>query len=229
MSKWERRGGGQAATVIAWIWARTVKCPNPVCGCEMPLAGSFVLSKKAGHEAYIQPVIDKGSIRYEVKYGKNAPEAPKTARGKFRCICCGEPVQSEYIKAEGKKKQIGATLLAIVAEESKGRLYLSANFEQSQVAQCGPPPWTPEGELIGKSADQLPLYGFNKFSELFTNRQLTALTTFSDLVAESQKKRRQTPKRLDSRTTKFPLLTEVPAQWHTDRPWGYIWRSLLIK
>jgi len=49
--------GGGEATVIAWIWARTVKCPNPACGCEMPLASSFVLSKKKGKEAYIQPII----------------------------------------------------------------------------------------------------------------------------------------------------------------------------
>lgn len=80
---------GQEHTVIAWIWARTVKCPNPACGCEMPLASSFELSKKKGKEAYIQPVIEGNKIRYEVEYGKNAPEAPKTGRGQFKCICRG--------------------------------------------------------------------------------------------------------------------------------------------
>jgi putative DNA methylase len=91
---------GQEHTVIAWIWARTVKCPNPACGCEMPLASSFELSKKKGKEAYIQPIIESNKIRYEVKYGKNAPEPPKIAKGKFKCIVCGEATPSPHIKSE---------------------------------------------------------------------------------------------------------------------------------
>ena len=107
---------GQEHTVIAWIWARTVKCPNPACGCEMPLASSFELSKKKGKEAYIQPVVEGNNIRYEVKYGKGAPEPPKTARGKFRCICCDSPVDLTYIREESKQKRMRQTLLAVVAE-----------------------------------------------------------------------------------------------------------------
>lgn len=177
---------GEERTVIAWIWARTVKCPNPVCGCEMPLANSFVLSKKKGREAYVQPVIEGKKIRYIVKYGKNASESPKIGRAKFRCICCNSPVDSSYIKAEGVAKRIGAQLMAIVAEGDRKRLYISPSDEHIKVADCGEPEWKPEGELFGKAADQLPLYGYTSFTELFTNRQLIALTTFSDLVAEAQ-------------------------------------------
>ncbi|HHU76256.1 MAG TPA: DUF1156 domain-containing protein, partial [Firmicutes bacterium] len=179
---------GQERTVIAWIWARTVKCPNPACGCEMPLASSFVLSKKKGREAYIQPVIEGKKIRYEIKYGKNAPDPPKVGRGaKFRCIYCNSPVDGSYVKAEGVAKRMGAQLMAIVAEGDRRRIYLSPDDEHIKVADCAEPKWKPEGEMFGKAADQLPLYGYTDFAELFTNRQLTALTTFSDLVAEAKK------------------------------------------
>lgn len=179
---------GQVHTVIAWIWARTVKCPNPACGCEMPLANSFELSKKKGKEAYIQPIIEGTNIRYEVKYGKNAPQPPKTARGKFKCICCGEPVRGDYIKAEGKAKRIGNVLMAIIGDSTNGRVYITPTADQTRAADCPKPDSIPDAILNGKAADQLPLYGYITFSELYTNRQLMALSTFSDLVAEAQQK-----------------------------------------
>ena len=187
----QAQGGGEA-TVIAWIWARTVKCPNPACGCEMPLASSFVLSKKNGKEAYISPDIsDKNHIRYIVKTdGKNAPEPPKTARGaKFKCICCGEPTSDSYIKQEGLAHRMGASLMAVVAEGKKGRIYLSPDSEQIHAAIVNAPNDVPSGALAGdKRAIWCPLYGLTEISDLFTNRQLTALTTFSALVGEAQKK-----------------------------------------
>jgi putative DNA methylase len=178
---------GRAHAVIAWIWTRTVMCPNPACGCEMPLANSFELSKKKGKEAYIHPVIEGKKIRYEVKYGKGAQEPPKTGRGHFKCICCGEPVQGNYIKAEGVANRIGYQLIAIVGEGKGERLYFSANTEHINAAEISPPQWYPDGELFGKAADQLPLYGYKTFKDLFTNRQLVTLMTLSDLVDEAQK------------------------------------------
>lgn len=180
--------GGGEATVIAWIWTRTVKCPNPACGCEMPLASSFVISKKMGREAFIQPSIKGNKIRYEVKYGKEAPLPPKSGRGQFRCICCNSPVEGAYIKEEGQAKRIGTALMAIVADSGCGRLYLSPNDEHMRIANCGEPEWKPDGEMYGKSADQLPLYGYDSFSTLFTDRQLVAITTFCDLITKAQER-----------------------------------------
>lgn len=179
---------GKEHTVIAWIWARTVKCPNPACGCEMPLASSFELSKKKSKEAYISPVIEGKRIRYEVKYGKGAPEPPKTGRGQFKCICCGEATKGEYVRAEFTAKREGAQLMAIVAEGTGGRLYISPNAEHIAVADCPPPEWKPEAEMNTKCTDLISGrgYGFTHWHELFTNRQLTALTTFSDLVSQAQ-------------------------------------------
>jgi putative DNA methylase len=183
----KEQGGGEA-TVIAWIWARTVKCPNPACGCEMPLANSFVLSKKKGKEAYVQPIIRSNEIRYEVKYGKGAPEPPKTGRGQFKCICCGEAVKSEHIHVEFQAKRSGTQLMAIVADGNDGRFFISPNVEHEMVADCELPEWKPEAEMNKDCTDLVSGrgYGFTYWYELFTKRQLVALSIFSDLVNEAK-------------------------------------------
>lgn len=187
------QGGGEA-TVIAWIWARTVKCPNPACGCEMPLASSFVLSKKNGKEAWIEPQFDYEAkkITYKVQLGKGKiPEAPKTARGaKFKCIMCSETTTDDYIKQESVNGRMGSVLMGIVAEGKHGRLYVSPTEEHVLTAQCS----KPEGEYPEQRLPYDPRniwcvnYGLDTYDKLFTNRQLTALTTFSELVSEAQAK-----------------------------------------
>lgn len=188
-----KQGGGEAA-VIAWIWARMVKCPNPACGCEMPLVSSFVLSKKKGKEAWISPKFDYETkkITYEVRTGiGKVPEAPKTGRGaKFKCIMCGETTTDEYIKNESVAGKMGATLIGIVTEGKNGRLYVSPTEEHILTAQCQ----SPDGEYPEQALPYDPRniwcvnYGLDTYDKLFTPRQLTALTTFSALVAEAQKK-----------------------------------------
>lgn len=117
---------GGEATVIAWIWARTVKCPNPACECEMPLASSFVLSKKKGHEAWIEPIIQNKIIRYRVHYGKCPKEKQSIKLNKgasFKCINCGAVTEKNYIHDEFIAHRNGTQLMAIVAEGKKGRIY----------------------------------------------------------------------------------------------------------
>lgn len=184
----KEQGGGEA-TVIAWIWARTVKCPNPACGCEMPLASSFVLSKKKGKEAWIKPIIEGDKITYTVCHGKIEDESPKVGRGNFKCIKCGGILPKDYTKQEGKANRMGATLLAIVAEGRNGRIYLSPNDAQRLAAECPLPDDYPTGEMTKHfTGGSCVPYGLDEFHKLFTNRQLTALTTFSGLVAEAQAK-----------------------------------------
>lgn len=188
----EEQGGGEA-TVIAWIWARTVKCPNPACGCEMPLASNFVLSKKKGKEAWVKPEVDHEHkrITYHVKNaGGEPPEAPKTARGaKFKCIMCSAAATPEYIKSEASADRMGACLMAIVAEGKKERIYLSPDSIQTAVANIPKPEDYPIGKLgDDRRAIWTPLYGLDTFDKLFTNRQLTALITFSGMVIEAQKR-----------------------------------------
>lgn len=175
--------------VIAWIWTRTVKCPNPACGCEMPLASSFQLSKRKGREAYIDPSFDYANkkIIYRVKNdNKKPPETGKTSRGaKFKCIMCGESTTDDYIKNAGITNQMGSRLMAIVAEGKNGRVYLSPTAEQEQISRVELPDNYPEGCLTNDTrALWCSLYGLHDFYQLFTNRQLTALTTFSDGIRD---------------------------------------------
>jgi putative DNA methylase len=181
---------GEEHAVIAWIWTRTVKCPNPACGCEMPLASSFVLSKKKGNETYIQPVIEGKNISYEVKYGTNELESPKGSRASmFRCIICHEPATLEYVKQEAKYHRMSSSLMAIVAEGNSGRLYVSPTDKHIMIGKVVKPDNYPTQELAKDKRDiKSQLYGLDTFDKLFTNRQLTALTTFSDLICMAQEK-----------------------------------------
>jgi putative DNA methylase len=187
--------GSSEATVIAWLWARTVKCPNPACGCQMPLVRSFQLSTKKGKEAWVEPVIDNNQnppvINFEVKTGNGkAPEPPKTARGaNFRCLACEQPVNDKHIKAEGKAGRMDAKLMAIVAEGKKGRIYLSPTPEHEEISKTAQPTWYPDGQISDDRRSMFtPLYGLTHFHHLFTSRQLFALTTFSNLVKEVREK-----------------------------------------
>ena len=182
---------GQELTVIAWLWTRTVKCPNPACGCQMPLTSSFVLSKKKGNEAYVQPIIEGTNIRYEVRKGTDAPDPPKTGRGQFCCICCGEPVKADYVRNEFQAKQNGSQLMAIVCEGSKGRVYLTPDREQINLVEdeAVKPEWLPEAEMNQNCTNLISGrgYGYTHWHELFTNRQLNMLTTLSNLIPKTIK------------------------------------------
>lgn len=181
--------GGGEATVIAWIWARTVKCPNPACGCEMPLVHSFILSKKKGKEAWIEPLFENGKTAYAVHHeGKPALEGTINRKGAV-CAFCNTPVDFPYIRSEGKKGRISSNLCAVVAEGQSGRIYISPDDEQRIIANVDKPTEIPEAALPKNPRDfKTPNYGMTDYSDLFTNRQLTALTTFSSLVAEAQTK-----------------------------------------
>ena len=187
-----REQGGGEATVIACIWARTVKCPNPACGCEMPLASSFVLSKKKGKEAWVKPIPNGKRVRFEVQNGKcpKEYESYKTGRGAtFKCSCCGEVTSDEYVKQEGKEGRIGSQLMAVVAEGKHGRIYCSPSDEHIFAAQIEKPENAPTGMLPDNPRwFSPPAFGMDHYDDLFTPRQLTALTTFSALVAEAQQK-----------------------------------------
>ena len=186
---------GQQLTVIAWLWARTVKSPNPAFKhVDVPLASTFMLSTKPGKEAYVEPVIEGDSYRFTVKVGKpkdaeGAKNGTKLARGaNFRCVMSGSPIAQDHIRGEFRAKQAGERLMAIVAEGERGRLYLSPTEEYEAIARQARPEWRPEVEMNQDSKDLLSGrgYGFKYWHELFTPRQLVALTTFSDLVQEAR-------------------------------------------
>jgi putative DNA methylase len=182
---------GKELTVIAWIWARTVKSPNPAFrDVEVPLAATFLLSTKAGKEAYIEPLIQGGGYRFRVKVGKPADEAgakagTKLERANFACVLSGAPISGDYIKSEGKAGRMGSRLMAMVAEGDRGRVYLSPTLHDEDIATSASPTWAPEGEIAARmTGGNCTPYGLTSWADLFTARQLEGLTTFSDLVQE---------------------------------------------
>lgn len=184
---------GRQLTVIAWLWARTVKSPNPAfADVDVPLASTFLLSTKAGKEAYVEPVVAGGTYRFTVKVGKpkdgEAVKAgTKLARGaNFRCMMSGTPIASEHIYGEANQGRMGARLMAIVAEGERGRVYLAPTPEQEAAAAEARPDWKPNLAMPENPRwFSPPLYGLKTYGDLFTSRQLVALTTFSDLVGEA--------------------------------------------
>lgn len=182
---------GEKLTVIAWLWARTVKSPNPAfADVAVPLASTFVLSSKDGMQAYVQPVVEGGDYRFAVRVGEPPASAKAgTTAGKraaFVCLMSQSPIDYNHIRAEGKAGRLGQRLMAVVAEGPRGRVFLSPTSEQVAVAASAHPSWSPEMELPNNTRDfKTPNYGLTKFGDLFTPRQLVALSSFSDLVQDA--------------------------------------------
>ncbi len=190
---------GQKLTVIAWLWARTVKSPNPAFAqVDVPLASTFMLSTKPGKEAYVEPVIEGNSYRFTVKVGKpinpeTAKNGTKLARGaNFKCLMSEIPMSGVYIKSEGRAGRLSERLMAIVAEGERGRIYLSPTPSHEAIIRKAKPTWKPENQLPDDARNFWTVqYGLTTYGDLFTARQLTALTTFSDLVAEAMEQVRR--------------------------------------
>jgi len=184
----------QKLTVIAWLWARTVKSPNPAFAkVDVPLASTFMLSTKAGKEAYVEPVIEGGGYRFAVKVGKpkdaeTAKKGTKVGRGgHFQCLMSGTPIPVTYIREQGIGGTLGTRMMAVVAEVPTGRVYIGPDAVSEASAATAKPSWMPEQEINHNPRDiRTQLYGLKKYGDLFTPRQLVALTTFSDLVAEAR-------------------------------------------
>ncbi len=184
---------GTKGTVIAWIWARTVTCPNPACGIEMPLVRSWWLGKKKGKEAWVRPVIaaDRAHtsgkrVRFEIAHGPSeAPTADEDGtmrRSGAGCVACGSTADLKYVRSEAQLKGLDAILIAVVAEGHRRREYVSPTKSHIEAAIVEAPDDVPK-DLIptpNHDVDRLPMYGMPRWSDAFTNRQLLAVTTFSD-------------------------------------------------
>ena len=187
---------GRKLTVIAWLWARTVKSPNPAFAqVDVPLVSTFMLSTKAGKEAYVEPVIEDGGYRFTVKVGKPkdavaAKSGTKLSRGaNFQCVMSGTPIASDHIYGEANAGRMGARLMSIVAEGDRGRVYLAPTLEHEAAALEATPEWEPEVAMPENPRwFSPPLYGLKTYGDLFAPRQLVALTTFSDLVQEARER-----------------------------------------
>lgn len=183
---------GNKLTVIAWLWVRTVKSSNPAFShIDVPLASTFILSRKTGNQAYVHPVIKRDSYSFIVKIGVpplEAEKGTKIGRGaNFRCLLSDTALEGDYIKAEGCSGRMGTKLMAIVAEGERGRIYLSPTAELENIARSVKPIWKSETPLPDDHRNfWTHNYGIKTYGDLFTNRQLVGLTTFSDLLEEAR-------------------------------------------
>lgn len=175
---------GTPTLPIAWIWARTVKSPDPSWPGQVPLVRSWVLSKKPGKPTvWIEPLVnmESKSITYEVRNGGKPPEGNVGRQG-ATCIATGSAMPLSYIRKQGQEIGLGSTLIAVVAEGPNGRIYLSPRSSNpSEIV-------TPNIDL-GRIPDnprdfKTPNYGMVNWQDLFTSRQLIALTTFSELLTD---------------------------------------------
>ncbi|MCM8600116.1 MAG: DUF1156 domain-containing protein [Candidatus Accumulibacter sp.] len=182
---------GQKLTVVAWLWARTVKSPNPAFShVKVPLTSSFVLSNKEGKEAYVEPVVTADSYRFKVKIGTppNGANDGTKAPGRganFLCLVSGSPIDPNYIRSEAQAGRLDSRMMAIVADGPRGRIYLSPTREHEEVASKAEPSWRPEVEFFQQALGfRIGNYGLTRWADLFTPRQLLALDVFSCLIED---------------------------------------------
>lgn len=185
--KLTKDSGADEGTAIAWLWARTVRCPNPACGATMPLVRSFLLSKKKGRRTWVEPLVDRTTqppvLRFEVKRGTGELVNGTVNRRGAHCVCCQNPVSFDYIRREAASGHMGTSLMAIVAEGPNGQIFCSPNPEHESIAKQLEPKDAPDTDLPAQALGfRVQPYGMKKHKDLFTNRQLLTLSTFSSLL-----------------------------------------------
>ena len=195
---WERIGhlyptaklpNGGEATVIAWLWARTVPCPNPACGVAMPLMKTFQLSTKRGNEHWTRPVVDREAktVSFVVQNHPGGVPGEATIGGRVgaTCVACSGVASMNYVREQANAGAMGEVMTGIVAEGDRKRLFLSPTEEHIQATSTAEPAWKPSQTM----PDTPTLvsgrgYGVTHWHQLFTDRQLTGHTIFSDLIGE---------------------------------------------
>ena len=191
--------GGGNTTVIAWIWARTVPSPDPAfADVQVPIASSYLLSSKKGKEAWIEPLVDKDkqTIEFRIRHGGTKAElaaaknGAKCGRANFLCLMSGAAIDAAYIRQHARNGNLGSRLIAIVAEGPRGRVFVAPDEKHEELASTANPTWRPDSKVPSPShdVDRLPMYGMPTWGDAYTDRQLVALTTLSDLVHEARKK-----------------------------------------
>ena len=179
---------GSDATVIAWLWARTIPCPNPACGVQMPLLKTFQLSQKKNNKHWTRPIIDYEAkcVSFVVqKHSGGVPEGGTVDRNGAICIACNNAVPLSYVRDQAKAGNIGEQMTAIIAEGDPGRIYVSPPDAHIHAALSAKPAWKLTGNLPDRALGfRVQRYGFTQWHQLFTQRQLLTMTTFSDLLTD---------------------------------------------
>ena len=177
---------GGEATVIAWLWARTVPCPNPACGVAMPLMKTFQLSTKRNNAHWTRPVPGDDGVTFEVQdHAVGVPDGGTVDRNGAVCLICGTGAPLAYVREQARAGAMGEQMTAVVAEGDRKRLFVSPTREHEEAALRAEPGWRPRGSLPERALGfRVQRYGFTEWQRLFTDRQLCTLTMLIDLLAD---------------------------------------------
>jgi putative DNA methylase len=216
---------GRKLTIISWLWARTVKSPNPAfANVDVPLASTFMLSTKPGKEVFVEPIIEDAGYRFNVKVGKPV-DAEAAKRGtksassgsSFLCLMSGTPMPFDYLRREAKAGRMGTRLMATVVEGERRRIYLPPTAQMEALAYSAEPMSLPDTELPKRALGfRVQEYGMTKWRDLFTSRQLVALTTLSDLVIEARERVKLDAMAAGTHEHNADLSNEVDANAYAD-------------
>ncbi len=175
------------ATVIAWLWARTVPCPNPACEATMPLLNSFALSRRRNRQAWLAPQVNvaDGSVRFVVRHGDGCPSKGTVTRRGATCLVCETTVPLSEVRSAAQAGGLGSQLVCVVAQGERGRTYIEANDAQVEASQVPMPEAAPLGSLPAKALGfRVQQYGLTEWADLFTARQLTTLCALTEALPE---------------------------------------------
>ena len=179
---------GTSATVVAWLWTRTVPCINPACGLQMPLMTTFQLSKKKGNEHWTKPVIDRNSntVSWVVQnHDEGVPKHGTVNRNGAYCVGCGSAVKLSYVREQAKAGEMREIMIGVVAEGERRKIFLTPTDVDTQAALSTEPSRKPRGKLPNQALGfRLQNYGIIEWHQLFSERQLTTLNTFGTLLTE---------------------------------------------
>lgn len=180
-------------TPLAWLWVRTVKCPNPACSCRIPLGSSYILSTSKASKYWAEPIVSGDNIHFVIHEGDCPPEKESNKIGgngaKFRCPVCGEITTDEYIKKMGVAHELGTAMVAVVTGTGGAKIFHLPDKVQLDAANVKKPEEVPPGSIPHNASWFVPPgFGLTEYTDLFTNRQLLMLSTFSDLIKQVQSK-----------------------------------------
>jgi putative DNA methylase len=169
---------------VAWLWCRTVPCPNPACGRTAPLYGLTHLSKLKRDYAYLVPQVTEHGVVHRVATGPGVPQPPSKQAGKSRFIClaCTTPFDQRYIRQQAQQGKMGLQLLADVRAVDGRRVY---SADTPAAGGFGSPGMV-EIPLVGKAAMNVGLYGISTLAGLFTSRQAATLESFAAEIGRVQ-------------------------------------------
>lgn len=181
---------GTEATVIAWLWARTIPCPNPTCGISLPLLRTFQVSTKPNNRQWAKPIPlrDEGRVTFVLQGDRiGVPDSGTVDRNGAKCVACEVAVPLAHVREEASAGRMSHQMVAIVADGGNQRVFLAPDDTHHEAAASATPQWRPAGDLPERALGfRVQAYGVKHWHQLFTERQLTALTTLSDLTSETK-------------------------------------------